>query len=395
MALTIRRLTPADRERAHALRGQVFAVHPAPFDADEVYVPDDRRVGAFVDGELAGVASVWDLGQYYGQRRVACGGVAGVAVAPEWRRRGLGSELLQRALGEMRARGEAISTLYPLTAPLYRHLGWEFAGVWLRRRVPTVRLAELPAPARPTVVRRAGPEDREAMAAVAACAAVPHNGNLGRSTTFNRRRLALDGDEQAFVAHRDGDTVGYLVYRHRPTADDAGLYRYRVDDLIALDLDAEIALWRLLGQGAPAADLVEFVSRPADPLLLALREDALTAPPRTWHWMTRLVDAPAAVAARGYRRQATATVHLDLSDPNGPWHSGPHVLEVAGGDGRLQPGGRGDVSVDVGALAAIWTGWARPADLAGVGRLRGASAADLEALSDVFGGPTPWLREFF
>jgi predicted acetyltransferase len=114
-----------------------------------------------------------------------------------------------------------------------------------------------------------------------------------------------------------------------------------------------------------------------------------------WQWMTRLVDAPAAIAARGFRPGAAAVVPLQVHDPLLPDHAGDVVLEVRDGEGRLEPGGAGRVRLGIGAFASLYTGWSSPWTLARAGLLDGATEADLTALTDVFAGPMPWTRNYF
>jgi predicted acetyltransferase len=53
------------------------------------------------------------------------------------------------------------------------------------------------------------------------------------------------------------------------------------------------------------------------------------------------------------------------------------------------------LSLDVGALTSLFTGYLSATDLARAGRLRGASGSALAALDATFCGPRPWLLEHF
>jgi predicted acetyltransferase len=112
-------------------------------------------------------------------------------------------------------------------------------------------------------------------------------------------------------------------------------------------------------------------------------------------WMLRLVDAPSAIAARGYATGMTATVALEIADDECQSNAGRFVLVVENGCGRLEPGGGGDVRIGVGALASLYSGWASTAALAGAGLLAGGSDAQRAALDAAFAGPTPWLLDEF
>jgi predicted acetyltransferase len=116
-----------------------------------------------------------------------------------------------------------------------------------------------------------------------------------------------------------------------------------------------------------------------------------------WCWMTRLVDAPGAIAARGYDESVSAEVRLDLTDPGATWNAGRWTLHVRDGKGTLEParGNGGAVALGVGQLAALYTGWSSPAQLSRRGLLTSATEADIAALTRIFRGPSPWCQNFF
>jgi len=67
------------------------------------------------------------------------------------------------------------------------------------------------------------------------------------------------------------------------------------------------------------------------------------------------------------------------------------VLRVEGGEGKLTPGGTGDVHLSVNALASLYTGWATAPVLAAAGLLHHAGPRDIAALDAAFAGPRPYL----
>src|SRR5207253_9763535 len=78
-------------------------------------------------------------------------------VDPRLRGTGLGTAIMERLLERSRERGHALATLYPATVPVYRRLGFEFAGGTTTYRAPlgalppgpVVDLAEVPPDAGP------------------------------------------------------------------------------------------------------------------------------------------------------------------------------------------------------------------------------------------------------
>lgn len=398
MSIEVRNPTDDERALLHLMSDRAFRLRPAPFDLDDdrAATPLSRRLVATLDGVVAGKLGVWELGQWFGERCVPTGGIAGVAVDPEHRGRGIASALLRAALDAMRERGEALATLYPMNHTLYRRRGWEIGGTCPEHDVPAHVLASLPRPRREVTLRPARPDDLPELVALHGRVARHEPGNLSYGPEFAPRcLLGLPGRQEAYVASIDGTMTGSLTFVKGEGRDGVEWYSLSVRHLAALDIDSELALWRLLASYHPLARTVRFVMPPqaALPHLLGEREVRPTA--AGWAWMTRFVDAGAAIAARGYPEAAAAEIELDIVDELAPWNAGRHVLRVKAGSGTLEPGGAGTVRVTVGHLAAIYTGWGDPALYARWGFLPGAAADDIAALRRCFTGKTPWSAVFF
>ncbi|MEQ4204815.1 GNAT family N-acetyltransferase [Actinopolymorpha sp. B17G11] len=388
-----------DREPMHRVGQLGFAARSSAYDeeADRAGVPLDRRLVATDGGEIVGRLSVWELGQWFGGRRVPMGGVGGVAVDPAYRGRGVASALIRRALGQMRERGEVLSTLFPMNHTLYRRHGWEVAGSYPEHKLDLRALIALPRPARPTSTRRVEERDLPALRELHEEVSRDEPGNLWHGPDFAARRL-LGGkpvDQDAYVAERDGGLVGLVIVERGDAADDRGFFTLTIRQLVAVDLDAELTLLRLLGAFHPVAEVAELIAPHSFALSMLVGERDLRPAGWGWCWMSRLVDAPGAIAARGYDDSVDVEVHLALTDDTAPWNSGAHVLRVKDGQAILEPGGRGEVKLGVGQLASLYTGWANPRRLSRVGLVAGATEADLRALDRAFAGRTPWMRDFF
>jgi predicted acetyltransferase len=113
-------------------------------------------------------------------------------------------------------------------------------------------------------------------------------------------------------------------------------------------------------------------------------------------WMLRVVDAPAAVAARGFPAGLTVSVPLTVSDRACPGNAGSWRLAVGGGTGQLLPneGGPSPDSLTVGprGLAALYAG-VPVATLRQAG-LAGGSAAHDAALGAAFAA-SPYMVDDF
>jgi predicted acetyltransferase len=150
-------------------------------------------------------------------------------------------------------------------------------------------------------------------------------------------------------------------------------------------------LWAIVGSGSSTAPAVRACVSPMDPVLWLLGEREKETVRRS-QWMLRVVDAPAAIEARGYPEGVAAEVPLEIDDPQRPVNSGHWRLEIKDGEGRLE---RSNASADAvrlgaGGLAALYAGI--PAGtLRRSGLLQGGNA---NALSAAFAA-TPFSLDYF
>ncbi|HEX6255585.1 MAG TPA: GNAT family N-acetyltransferase [Euzebyales bacterium] len=391
--MEIRPLRPEDAEQAFQLRVHAFSSSTrGDYDAAEVYAPDEHRLVAVDGGRVVGHLAVWPVHQSFGGRAVPMAAVSAFTIAHDQRGRGIGSQMLTVALERMADAGLAISTLYPSTPVPYHRWGWEFAGEHVRRRVATRALLDVPAPAVPVELRPYAPADLDALVELNDRRAQREPGALIGGDRWLRRALQADPDEPelAVVAVRDGQVAGLLL-AVKESADD-GIYGLHVLRLFGADRDVERALLRCAGHHHAVAATSVLRSRTADPLLFEL--SSLThLDPACEHFMTRVIDAPAAMTARGWA-PVSATIELDISDERRSANHGRFVLEVADRFAVLTPGGSGRVALDVRALASLYTGFTTASALAAAGRVSG-DPPTVAAMDDAFAAPAPCMRDTY
>lgn len=352
----------------------------------------ERLLGAFRAGRLVGMLNVLAFEQFFGGRAVPMGGVASVVVVPEARGHGIAPRLLDAALDLMRERGEVISTLGPATSWVYRKRGWEHAGLYAVSSVPTsdlIRLAE-----GSTRERRATTGDRAGIIRVYERAAPGRPGFLARPQWLWDDRLAEAPGRYVYVVEHDGGIAGYVTYAESVAARG---YTVWVDDLVAVDADAERTLWRHLGAHLAQAKSVSIAGVPLDGLAHLLPEQTIKRLGQQV-WMTRIVDLAGAVARRGYAPAVKADVSFRLVDPTRATNDGAWRLHVEGGAGQIEAlasGREPDATITVNGLGALYTGWSSTAVLLESGMASGidpATAADLDA---VFAGRRPVMSDDF
>jgi predicted acetyltransferase len=316
--LTMRSFGPVDAARTRANIEPIVAA--------------GRCLGAFDAGRMVGSALFLDMRQWWHGRAVPMAGVAGVKVAPEYRGRGVGRAVMTALTDLMAERGYPLSALYPATMTIYRSLGWEIAGHRHEAVLPARSLFTLAKPGDETAaaIRRPGPDDAARVLEVIGrahetardCGPVTYDEATVRRWLTRPGRYA-DKDRYAYLA-----PDGFLGYRwHR------GNDEIFIDQLAAASAQTTRALWAVAASNSSVVEAVRAQVGLSDPLWWMLREqDAKIADRESW--MLRLLDAPAAIAARGFPATDLA-VPLRITDDLRPANSGRWDLTVRAGEGRL------------------------------------------------------------
>jgi predicted acetyltransferase len=361
-------------------------------------IANGRSFGAFDGDRPAGAAMFHDMRQWWCGRPVPMAGVAAVMVAPEDRGRGIGRRVMTAVLDEVAARGYPLSALYPATTPLYRSLGWELAGVRETAVIPARSLRDLVPPdpvvpatadvtAGPARLRRAAPGDAEAVIAVidrvrqAARDCGPITWDLAAVDSW-----LADPDQYAYL----GDD-GFLIYRWHNGSHDA-LF---VEGAEAISASTQRAFWAHVGSHASIADQVHARVGPAGVFWRLTRERDADVQHRSM-WMLRVIDAPAAVAGRGFPAAVSVAVPLAINDHARAANSGRWQLTIAEGRGTLEPlTVRAGSPLTMGArgLAALYAG-TPVATLRQAGLAAGGSPADGAALDAAFATAAYMLDAF-
>jgi predicted acetyltransferase len=395
VAYEIRALTTDDNAAAYRLGSLAFGYHGNPMPEGFAATADGRTSwGVFEDGALVAKAVDRVQGQWFGGRVVPASGVAGVAVIPEARRGGLARTVLTRLLREARDRGAAISTLFPTTPFPYRALGWEEVGALTYYGIPTVALAAghdtVPSAAK---LRPAMKDDLPAMEKLYREVAEASTGMMERSgPLFPAQDWIEDFDGVSVAVGPGGDVTGYASWDRGKGYDDGG--KMTVYDVIAQDAASTAALRKMFAAWASVAPKTVLRVTPPDPILYGVASSSMDIE-RRQPWMLRLVDATAAVAARGWPAYQSGVVDLELTDAECEWNAGSYRLVIDGGDARLEPGGSGLVAFTPRGLATWFAGAATPAVLRRAGLMSGGDARSDAFLRSATAGPAPALHDYF
>lgn len=405
--LTVRPITDAELPAVMGCVMDVFgndpAADPQVLERMRALVPVPRTFAAFDGAALVATTSAYSLAlTVCGGAVVPTGGLTIVTVRPTHRRRGLLRRLLAAHLDDCRARGEAMSGLYASEGAIYGRFGYGVA-------VESDELAVVggdglidphASPGRSLV----GLSDDEALASLpaiyaAACALRP--GMYARSLDWWRWRRIADrpfarrgrSPRRHVVVRNAGVDRGYVVYRQQLAFEDgrpAGAVD--VEELVALDADAEAALWRHV----TTLDLfprVSVANAAVDCPLPWLASDYRRVVRRRrvdTLWL-RIDDVAAALGARRYAADGAVTFVVGRGGAPATWR-----LVVEDGVGTCVPAvGGADVMLDRATLGSLYLGGVRAAALAQAGRITGQPDA-IARLDRMFAWPVaPWCAEQF
>jgi predicted acetyltransferase len=355
----------------------------------------ERSLAWFDDGRIVAATGIYSRQLTAPGGVVPCAAVTAVGVVPTHRRRGLLTQMMRRQLEDIRGSGDPVAVLWASEGGIYGRFGYGIAARVgrLTARRPVARLATPPPPGDPL---RAGPagEHVEHMRAVYERVRGERPGMLDRPGPWWDVRLH-DPESQRHGAQPLRAVVvpdGYALYAVRSDRDEDGpAGEVAIRELVAATPAARALLWAfLLDQ-----DLTRTITwrlAPADePLWLMLTDPyAVRVLLESALWL-RLVDVPAALAARTYA--GVPDVVLELSDAFCPWNAGRWRL--AGGTCERTEA-QADLALDAVDLGAAYLGGTTLSELAAAGRVAELRPGALARASAAFRGDVaPWCPEVF
>jgi predicted acetyltransferase len=391
-------LAEGDLRQAWTLGRLAFGYGPAePPPRSLAPLAGVTRYGAFdASGRLVGKATDLHHDQWWQGRALAAADIGGVAVLPEARGHGVARAVLSTLLRNARARGAAVSALYPTVAAPYQSFGWERVGALRHLDIATAELAR-PRPSPKLATRPGGRAD------LAACADLYERIARTRCGLLTRRGdlfdLAGDGDGlpdgiDGLTLVEDGDQlVGYASWQRGEGYRHSALLTVR--DALAVTAEAATELVGVLASWHSVAQVLRVRPLQGEATALRLPLEA-AAEHETSRWMLRPVDVVRAVTDRGWPASARGAVEFVLADELAPWNAGAWRLELADGAGQLTPAtGRPALHLSVRGFALLYAGAAGPHAVREAGLLRCEPGADPDALDLLAAGPPAQLLDYF
>lgn len=347
---------------------------------------------AFDGAQMAASSGAYPFEISMNGATMACAGVTAVATDPGYRRRGLVRELMVRTLARAREQGMPAAMLWATMGAIYQRFGYGLASHHVvyefDPRFAGLRDTAGPAGDVRRVVRDAAlPALRDLYGQYCA----ERNLLIHRSPVMWDAMLPTEGKTLPHIAicyDARERPVAYTIYRTKLTGTPGGTgpwQQLNIVDLVWLTIEGYRGIWEYLRRH----DLVRNVmwiavpeDDPAPQLLMEPRVLGRRSADGIW---LRVIDAAAALAARGYQYTGEVSVRV-ASDALCPWNE--RLYEIAS-DGqsaevRTRSSGDADLVLAPNALSSLLCGHTSASALARAGLAESANAKRLPLLDAFF-----------
>lgn len=394
MTWTVRRLVDADAEASRQLGFEAFGMPPSPpSEPATIRQPGRNPYGAFVDDQLVAKITDREYDSCFGGATLSTAGIASVAVAMEFRGRGVLTPMFATTLRAAKERGAVLSTLFPTAPRIYRRFGYEVIADFLTVQVPTQALAAV-APAPGVTTRRAAAADFDAIREIYDGWAIEQNGPL------TRQGVSFTADGPGFlssftgvsVAEDDSGICGYVSWKRGVGyGDEASI---AVSDLLARTPEAYRALLAAIGSFATVTTTTRIDTSGTDLARLFL-------PGRHWSivgstpYMLKILAVVPALEGRHYPRRLTADLAFALSDDLLTENNGGYRLRVEDGRASCDRVDTAERRFTPAGLALLYAGAQSCANLRAAGALHGGDRENDLDWDALFGGRQQHIRDYF
>lgn len=350
---------------------------------------EQADVLGWFDGEkLVSQLAVYPMQVRIFSQTYSMGGLTGVGTYPEYANQGLMHKLLERALKNMRTKGQYITYLFPYSIPYYRRKGWEIISDKIYYEIEDYQL-----PKSKQVegdVRRVEVDSEELKYTYERYAQHTHGAILRDELAWNEYWL-WDSDDviAAIYYNQDNEPDGYIIYW---LADDV----FHVKDMIFNSEVARTGLWNFISAHLSMIDKVVGNIYTDEPLAFLL-EDASITETISPYYMARIVDFPAFIAEFPFKAcPVSREWKFLLSDPIMDCNQGVFLLKInENGRGRAtKTFDKCTDTISIQTMTTMLMGYKRPDYLARIGRII-ASEATIDMLEDSIEQQTPYISDYF
>ncbi|MBS4177247.1 GNAT family N-acetyltransferase [Lederbergia citrea] len=316
------------------------------------------------------------------------GGVAGVATYPEFRRRGYVKELLNKALEDMKEKGQVISMLSPFYIDFYRKYGWELFVEYQLISLEKEDLINRSGESYGWIKRYKKGEFYEDLNTVYEKFSLNYSGMLVRSEEWWKKSV-LNNFSPAIYFSDDGHPQGYILYKIENR-------KMEVKEFIVLNHQARLALWRFICQHDSMLDKLEIRLPMNEQLPFILKNPNVKREVKPY-FMARIVDVEKYLQAYPFINPGTKSVIFKVIDEHAPWNEGKYVITTSGvtkiadgSDNENQP----YLVLSINSLTALLLGYMNAIQLWEIRAIQG-NLELVECLHSMIPKQTPYFLDTF
>ncbi len=377
-AVTIRPMQPEELDDVANLRAIGFGGEPEQaktrlqdnprYDSSHIFVAE-------LNGQVVGTATIFPAKMWLSGVPLNTGAVAGVAVLPEFRNKGIAAKLMTTSILNMHAQDYALTALYPFSHKYYHR--FDYAAI-SDLHVYYISPDNIAITGDVNKVRPFEADDLPMLRATYKGQLTWHNGWFTRSNEWWDK--IVERWPNFMVFDNDGWIEGYFSYFY--STDKDGNKVMSVKEFFAAEPEAYQALMGYLAQ-QNLVDIIEFLA-PADTLLRHSLKDpvAFNAKNRSWVFndlchvtagpMGRIIDLSKALTTRFYTRGMSGERVFKVTDPIIAANEEPIVFRLVDGRAETRPanGEAVQIETDIATLTQVICGYMKAKDARMLGKFR-------------------------
>jgi predicted acetyltransferase len=390
---TLRAGTAEDYDEIYRVVGMAFNDDPddAERAAEQLVYEPERAILVSAGTAIVGVAGAYTRELAVPGAVLPAAHVTMVGVDPVHRRQGVLTRMMHHQLADIRARGEAVAILWASEGTIYQRYGYGMAA--RRQSFEIEREARLREPVPPGGLRAAAPTE-----VVGDLQKVYDQVRVERTGWSSREGIWWEHLLADIPKRRQGaSALRAVLHEGVSGVDGYALWRVKSDwgargpqgtvlvrEVVAATVEAYKSLWQHLLTVDLTRETTWWLGALDEPLQYLVNEPRRLGSRIGDSLWVRLVDVPAALAARRYA--APVDVVIEVEDPLIPRNSGTWHLIGDTGSASCRPAERpAELRAEIGALGAAYLGDASLTALAAAGRVHDLGSDRLGPTSIAFG----------
>ncbi len=350
------------------------------------------------DTEIIACTKIIPLKVSFKGKIVDAGGISGVAVLPEYRKRGIADMMLRYALKRMLEAKYPFSLLYPFQHRFYRKYGWEYVGSVVFYEIEP---SNIPLFDERLNVRKMKNSEREKIKKIYAEKIKTVNFAIWRNDAF-WTRVIFPNFPNPYV-YDDGEIKGYISFEMKK--DEKTQTEIFIKEFVSITPEAYRGLWGFFASLSEQVARIKYLAPIDEPLfdiMIEPREKDFKRPFFEFKsyasicsgFMLRIVNLEEAMNLLTTANAPNGEVTIEINDSVIPENNLKFKIVVEDFNIYVQKtNDTADVKTDIGTFTQIFSGFTKAISIYQTGKIWG-SEKDLKFLDSIFADSLPFMFQF-